>query len=286
MKNAELKIASLGSGSAGNATLISSGSTVLLLDCGFALKEIVARCNALSVQLPRIDGVLITHEHSDHVRGLGPVVRKYDLPVWITHGSYRSLKDSKIGAVNLINAHEPFQIGDIAIDPFPTPHDAAESCQFIFQTANASFACVTDLGVPTAHIVAKIADCDALLIESNYDDKMLRHGPYPPSLQSRIRSDFGHLGNEQAGDLLCKVDHQRLETILLGHLSEKNNTPEMALNTVAGYIQRPERLTVLEQHAVSQWFSVARVSEPGVESGLHDGNDVSEVNHASLTTTA
>ncbi len=276
MKNTGLKIASLGSGSSGNATLISSGKTLLLLDCGFALKEIVARCAELSVSLQRLDGVLVTHEHSDHVRGLGPLVRKYAIPLWITHGTYRSLRDSKIGPVNLINAHESFDIGDIHIVPFPTPHDAAESCQFVFSTPNARFACVTDLGVPTAHITSTIADCDALLVESNYDEKMLRQGPYPPSLQARIRSDFGHLGNEQAGDLVRRVDSSRLETVLLGHLSEKNNAPDVARDTVARYIERSERLTVLEQHSVSEWFSVSR------DDRLH----VPDTDHESLITTA
>lgn len=276
MNNTGLKIASLGSGSAGNSTLVSSGKTLLLLDCGFTLKEMVARCSALGVSPSRVDGILVTHEHGDHVRGLGPLVRKFSLPVWTTHGTHRALRDSKFSPVNLINAHEPFQIGDIRIEPFPTPHDAAESCQYVFQTANARFACVTDLGVSTSHIEAKIAGCDALLVESNYDDKMLRHGPYPAVLQSRIRSGFGHLGNEQAGELLRQVDSDRLETILLGHLSEKNNTPDAALDTVAKYIERSERLTVLEQHSASPWFSVA-----GAESLPELSSD-----QASLTTTA
>jgi len=131
-------------------------------------------------------------------------VRKFGHPVWVTYGTYNALRDRKLDQVTLINAHEPFEIGDISIEPFPTPHDAAESCQYLFSCDGARFACVTDLGISTPHIVEKISSCEALLVESNYDETMLREGPYPPSLQSRIRSNFGHLGNVQAGrELLC-----------------------------------------------------------------------------------
>ncbi len=251
-----LQIASLGSGSGGNSTLISSATTTLLLDCGFTLKETVARCEKLGVSASRIDGILISHEHGDHVRGLGPLVRKFGHPVWVTYGTYNALRDRKLDQVTLINAHEPFEIGDISIEPFPTPHDAAESCQYLFSCDGARFACVTDLGISTPHIVEKISSCEALLVESNYDETMLREGPYPPSLQSRIRSNFGHLGNVQAGQLLQAVDHDKLDTILLGHLSEKNNAPKQALDTVSGYVSRPERITVLEQDSASRWYAI------------------------------
>lgn len=249
-------LAALGSGSAGNSTLIRSATTTLLLDCGFTLKETVARLEALSVSLADVDALIVTHEHSDHMRGVGPVSRKFGMPIWMTCGTYHACKDKKIAEPHLFHAHESFTIGDITLDPFPTPHDAAESCQFVFSADGARFACLTDLGAITPHVKAKIADVNAILVESNYDIEMLKNGPYPYPLQQRIRSNYGHLGNEQAGEILKEMDHPNLNTILLGHLSERNNTAQHAYNTVCGYIERNERVTVLEQHHSSEWFDV------------------------------
>jgi len=122
-----LQVASLGSGSSGNATLIRSANTLLLLDCGFTLKETTARMEKLGLSPANLDGVLISHEHGDHVKGLGPLSRKFAKPVWLTHGTYNSLRDNRFTHTNLISAHQGFSIGDIEIDPFPTPHAAAES---------------------------------------------------------------------------------------------------------------------------------------------------------------
>ncbi len=252
-----LKIASLGSGSAGNATLVCSGETRVLLDCGFTLKETTARLAQLGLSPDSIDAVLVSHEHGDHVRGIGPLSRKFNVPVWLTHGTYHALRDKKFSAVHLINAHQSFSIGDLLIDPFPTPHDAAESCQYIFEFNKVRFAVVTDLGACTPHVEAKLEGLDAMLIESNYDETMLSNGPYPASLQARIRGPFGHLGNEQAGELIARLDHPKLQSILLGHLSEQNNSDQAAVKTVRGHLSSNyERLTVLQQHSCSEWFDI------------------------------
>ena len=281
-----LRVASLGSGSGGNSTLICSATTTLLLDCGFTLKETTARCMALGITPAGIDGILLSHEHSDHVKGLGPIARKLGVPIWSTYGTYHAMKDRKFEGVSVISAHEPFSIGNIDIDPFPTPHDAAESCQYVFNHGGKSFACVTDLGAVTPHVIKKIAACDALLVESNYDEQMLRDGPYPPSLQSRIRSNYGHLGNEQAGKLLSNIDHAGLQTILLGHLSEKNNSPNHAYQTVSEYIDRTERITVLDQHKESAWFELGKRSGTSAVApldGLRDAPDQKERSPAQLS---
>lgn len=228
-----LQVASLGSGSGGNSTLIRTATTTLLLDCGFTLKETVARMATLGLTLDDLDAILVSHEHSDHVRGLGPIARKCNAAVWITHGSYDAWRDKKIDRVHFCTAHQPFTVGDISVDPFPTPHDAAESCQYVFSIRAAAradgevdtgaeakagetagrgvddlavinFVVLTDLGVCTPHIMEKLKSANALLIECNYDLEMLRNGPYPASLQSRIRSRFGHLGNQQSAELLHK----------------------------------------------------------------------------------
>ena len=252
-----LQVASLGSGSAGNALLVRSKDTLLLLDCGFTLKETTARMAMLGLSPANIDGILISHEHGDHVRGAGPMSRKFAKPVWLTHGTYNALRDNRYTHTHLISAHQPFSIGDIHIDPFPTPHDAAESCQYVFSCDLASFACVTDLGTCTQHVEEKLSGVGGLLVESNYDENMLSKGPYPPSLQARIRSDFGHLGNVQAGELVQRLDHASLKTILLGHLSEQNNTDEAAASTMMQYLPAADtRVTVLQQHSCSAWFDI------------------------------
>ncbi len=253
---AHFRVASLGSGSAGNSLLLQAGDTNLLLDCGFTLKETVARLEHLGVSIHKINAVVITHEHSDHTKGVGPIARKIGLPIWMTHGTFAACRDKKLPGLRFFHAHQKFFIGDIELDPFPTPHDAAESCQFVFSHGGFRFACVTDLGACTPHVKQKLQGVDGILVESNYDIDMLNNGPYPPSLRSRITSNYGHLGNLQAGVLLQEIDHTGLSTILLGHLSERNNTAEHAFGTVSAHISRPDRITVLEQHAASRWFDV------------------------------
>ncbi len=253
----KLQVVSLGSGSAGNSLLVRSRYTTLLLDCGFTLKETLARMKSVGVSAQDLDAILITHEHSDHTKGLGPIARKFNLPVWMTFGTWRAARDKKISRVHQFHAHESFSIGDIELDPFPTPHDAAESCQFVFGVEGRRFACLTDLGACTSHVMDKVSQVDALLLESNYDPQMLRQGPYPPSLQARIAGDWGHLSNRQAGELLAALDHSNLQRIFLGHLSERNNTDEVALDTVRGYVaDRHSRISVLQQHSCGDWFSL------------------------------
>jgi len=252
-----LQFASLGSGSAGNSLLVRSANTTLLLDCGFTLRETLVRLGTLSVDPTEIDGVLISHEHGDHTRGVGPFSRKFNVPVWMTPGTAGACRDTRFPTLRTFSAHEAFSIGDITLDPFPTPHDAAESCQFVFSFRESRFACLTDLGACTAHVMQKVSGVDAMLIECNYDSDMLENGPYPPGLQARIRSNWGHLGNEQAGELLAQLDHSGLRHVLLGHLSERNNTSELAMETVCRYVNSGrERLQVLEQDACSQWITL------------------------------
>ena len=253
-----IRVAALGSGSSGNSLLVQAGKTTLLIDCGFTMKETIARMYALDVTPSDIDAVLLSHEHGDHVKGVGPLSRKFGLPVWCTHGTYHRARDNRFSSVRLFNAHECFSIGDIHIDPFPTPHDAAESCQFVFKASDIRFANVTDLGACTPHVKEKLQGVNGLVVECNYDLDMLANGPYPPSLQARIRSNYGHLGNEQAGSLLSQLDHPNLQCILLGHLSERNNSDAIALSTIHKHLEeRPERVAVLAQHCASQWFDIA-----------------------------
>jgi len=252
-----ITVASLGSGSSGNSLLVRAGTTTLLVDCGFTMKESIARMATLGVAPHQLDAILLTHEHGDHTKGVGPLSRKFSLPVWCTHGTYNGARDNRYAAVELFHAHDSFSIGGIEIDPFPTPHDAAESCQFVFSASDTRFANVTDLGACTPHVQQKLQGVHGLVVECNYDNEMLRQGPYPPSLQARIRSDYGHLGNDQAGALVQELDHASLQWILLGHLSEQNNSDAIAMETISSYVKdRHERINVLAQHCSSTWFTV------------------------------
>lgn len=253
-----IRVAALGSGSSGNSLLVQAGETTLLIDCGFSMKESIARMYQLGVSPSDLDAVLISHEHGDHVKGIGPLSRKFGLEIWCTHGTYHRARDNRFASVRIFHAHEPFEIGCIMVDPFPIPHDAAEPCQFVFSVENTRFANVTDLGACTPHVKEKLEGVHGLVVECNYDNEMLRNGPYPPSLQARIRSDYGHLGNDQAGELLKELDHEGLQQILLGHLSEQNNSDARALATMEEHLaDRHERIFVLAQHCCSQWFEVS-----------------------------
>lgn len=256
-----IRVAALGSGSSGNSLLVKSERTTLLIDCGFTMKETIARLYHLGLSPSELDAILISHEHGDHMKGVGPLSRKFGLPVWCTYGTYHGARDNRFSSVRLFHAHEPFSIGDMQVDPFPMPHDAAEPCQFVFSVGDVRFANVTDLGACTPHVREKLSGVHGLVVECNYDNDMLRNGPYPPSLQARIRSDYGHLGNDQAGMLLKELDHPELQFILLGHLSEQNNSDALALATMQDHVEdRHDRISVLAQHCCSQWFDV--VAEP------------------------
>ena len=227
-----MRFASLGSGSKGNATLIESGAgskdTRILLDCGFSVVEFESRLSKLEREAHSITAIVITHEHSDHVSGAGRLSRKYNIPVWLTVGTFNACRDNKFYKTNFLDCHNPFQIEDIALDPFPVPHDAKEPCQFIFSDGDSRLGIVTDLGSHSPHVVCSLSNLDALLLECNYDRELLLNGPYPNSLKQRVVGDYGHLDNKQSADLLNKIDTSKLKHVVGMHVSEKNNLPEYA----------------------------------------------------------
>lgn len=251
-----MRFASLGSGSRGNATLIQAGETCLLLDCGFSVKELEKRCSQLKFDIRQIDAVLVTHEHSDHVKGLGALARKCGMTVWMTHGTWRNSHCGDIPDLQLFGSHTSgFTIGDIRVTPYAVPHDAREPVQYTFRYNQYKLGILTDAGSLTPHLVATLDGMDALLVECNHDQDMLRNGPYPPRLQARVGGDYGHLSNRQAGELLSMIDHSSLQHLVLGHISEKNNTPELALDAVLQHASTLQsRVAVLEQDGGSDWF--------------------------------
>lgn len=228
-----IRFASLGSGSKGNATLIESGAndadTRILLDCGFSTKEVESRLMKLQRSAESISAIVITHEHSDHIIGVGRLARKYKIPVWLTHGTWDKCRDRDFPETHFINPHEDFEINDLLLHPFPVPHDAREPCQFVFSDGSSKLGIATDLGSITPHVIKQLDNVDGLLLECNYDSHMLHNGIYPQKLKERVSGNKGHLDNKQSTQLLQCLKVDKLKHIIGMHVSEKNNTNDYAI---------------------------------------------------------
>jgi len=232
-----MRIASLGSGSRGNGTLVEDGNTCILVDLGFTLKETHRRLNRLGRSAGDIDAIIVTHEHSDHIHGVAPFARKFSTPVYMTPGTYDPNRHGLIPHLHKINCHRNFSISAIDIEPVPVPHDAKEPCQFVFSSAGIRVGILTDLGHVTPHVEQQYQSCNVLLLECNHDPKMLAEGPYPYPLKKRVAGTHGHLSNEQAAALIETIDLNRLQYLVLSHISEKNNLPELARQALEPVLQ-------------------------------------------------
>jgi phosphoribosyl 1,2-cyclic phosphodiesterase len=233
-----MRFASLGSGSAGNALVIEAGATRVLLDCGFGLRETTARLARLGLEPAQLQGVLITHEHDDHAGGAFKFASKFGLRVWITHGTLRNAKryipqHFDHAQLEVIDSHTPFSVNDLNINPFPVPHDAGEPVQFVFHDGARKLGVLTDTGTSTPHIEQMLDACDALALECNHDLDMLMNGVYAWPLKQRISGRYGHLDNKNSAELLGKLDTTRLQHLVALHLSEKNNTAQLAAGALA-----------------------------------------------------
>ncbi len=253
-----MRFASLGSGSRGNSMLIETGSTRVLLDSGFAAREVESRLGKIGVEPDSIDAIVVTHEHQDHIKGVGAYARRYRLPVWMTAGTHRQDRCGVLPEVRLFNPHDgSFRIGELEVTPFPVPHDASEPVQFVFSAQGRRLGILTDIGFYTPHISEMIETCDALFLECNHDVDMLARGPYPPALQRRVAGRLGHLSNDQAVEFLRQFDLEQIQHLVAAHLSEKNNTPELvhaAMLSVSETIE--DRLDIAGQDEVSQLFEI------------------------------
>lgn len=238
-----MRLCSIASGSSGNCIYMGSESTHLLVDAGISAKRIEEGLKELALTGKDIQGLLITHEHSDHIKGVGVLARKYGLPIYATAGTIAQLREMKSlgeideGLYHEVRADADFTVGDMVIEPFHISHDAAEPVAYRFQCGEKRAAVATDMGYYDEYIVEHLKDLDALLLEANHDIQMLQVGSYPYPLKQRILGQLGHLSNESAGQLLCRVLHDDLKKIYLGHLSKENNYAELAYETVKLEIQ-------------------------------------------------
>ncbi|NLA73975.1 MAG: MBL fold metallo-hydrolase [Deltaproteobacteria bacterium] len=227
-----MRFSVLASGSKGNACYIETDNTKILIDAGLSCRELTRRLGLIGVVITSFDAIIITHEHSDHTKGAGPVSRKFDSTVY---GNISTLsrchnlkKNTKIDTS--INTGGTFKINDITIKTFAKSHDAADPVGLIVSSNGFRLEVLTDTGESSPVLEKMLQGCTSLMLEFNHDVEMLENGPYPYHLKKRIRGAYGHLSNEQAGDLLKKLSHNRLNNVVLAHLSEINNTPEKALS--------------------------------------------------------
>ena len=253
-----MKLASLGSGSQGNATLIDDGQTCIMIDLGFSGKEVEKRLARLGHSPLDIDAILVTHEHADHIHGVGVFSRKYKTPVYLTPGTYDVKKMGHVPMLRHVNCHKPFTIGSLAIEPVPVPHDAREPCQYVISANGIRVGILTDLGHITTYVEQQYAECDALLLECNHDPTMLENGPYPYALKQRVAGRHGHLNNQQAADLLSKLELKRLKQLVISHISVKNNHPDLAMAALAPVLEGWQgQLTLADQTTGFDWIHLS-----------------------------
>ena len=254
-----MRFASLGSGSKGNALLIEVKDTLILLDCGFGLAEVSARMSRAGVEVDDLDAIIVTHEHGDHGGGVGKLSARHEIPVYLTRGTYSGLgaEGRAITAPRFMDAYTPVAIGDAEIRPYTVPHDAREPVQFVISDGAARLGVLTDTGMSTPHIVQALSGVDALVLECNHDLEMLMSGPYPASLKRRVAGRLGHLSNEASAEIVKAMDCTRLQHVLAAHLSEKNNTPELARAALAGALNcAPDWVGIATQEEGFAWRQI------------------------------
>jgi phosphoribosyl 1,2-cyclic phosphodiesterase len=233
-----MRFASLGSGSEGNSLIVQHLGTTLMMDCGFGVVETELRLQRLGVSPERLDAMVVTHEHSDHLGGVVRFARKHRIDVWLTRGTARHVAPESLlsASYRFIDPHQKFAVRDIEVQPYIVPHDASEPVQFVFSDGARRLGVLTDTGCSTSHIEAALNAVDALVLECNHDLDMLMTGPYPPALKRRVAGRFGHLDNLTAAGLLRSIDHSRLKHLIAAHLSKQNNRPDLAAQALASVL--------------------------------------------------
>jgi phosphoribosyl 1,2-cyclic phosphodiesterase len=232
-----MRMMTIASGSSGNCIYIGSDKTHILIDTGISRKKICEGLKKAELDVSDITAVLVTHEHSDHIKSLGVISRKDNIPIYTTKGTWEGICDANIGEIdeslfNCIIPDECFEMGDLTIRPFRVSHDANEPVAFRVDCEGKSMAVATDLGFYDDYIIDNLRGCNSMVIEANHDVNLLQVGSYPYYLKQRILSDHGHLSNEMSGKLIDKLLHDKCSNIFLGHLSKENNYDKLAYETV------------------------------------------------------
>lgn len=252
-----MRFAVLGSGSQGNGTLIASGDTYILVDCGFSLRETERRLALLGVSATQLSAVLVTHEHADHVHGVGLLSRRYGVPVYLSQGTLRGLR-KPVEARGFLACGQSLEIGALRVSAARVEHDALEPLQYVISDGQRRFGMLTDLGTYDGWLLDRYQDLDALLIESNHCRDMLARGHYPYFLKQRVGGNLGHLNNHQAANLVAELGWQDLQHLVLAHLSSKNNLPHLARQQFVDTLGcDPDWLQVANQEHGLDWREIA-----------------------------
>jgi phosphoribosyl 1,2-cyclic phosphodiesterase len=253
-----MKFAALGSGSQGNGLIVESGGCRVLVDCGFSLTETLRRLNRLDLQPGDLNAILVTHEHDDHVGGVARLASKFSIPVWMTPGTLRGMEETFQSChVQFIEGYRAFAVGALQVTPYPVPHDAREPAQFVFAYGGHRLGLLTDAGSVTPYMIEQLQGCDALLLEFNHDERLLRSGRYPEPLKRRIASRVGHLDNSTAAKILRAVDVGQTQMVVAMHLSQENNHPDLVRAAMRDSVgTTPERIEVACQTEGTPWLAI------------------------------
>ncbi len=258
-RDQSISVCLLASGSRGNAIYISDGKSRILIDAGLSGVEIERRMQSRGLDPKQLDGIVVSHEHSDHIQAVGVLSRRFKLPIYISAETYATAR-GQLGRIDIAHSFScgvPFLIGNLELHPFSISHDASDPAGFTVTSNGTRIGIATDLGIATTLVKTHLKACTALIIEANHDRTMLEQGPYPWPLKQRIQSRSGHLSNDDTTQLLKEVLHKHLTHVILAHLSEQNNTPEKARCTVAQALRETRvNLSVAVQDRCSELFII------------------------------
>ena len=237
-----MKFCSLYSGSSGNSLFVQGNETKILVDSGVSAKKITEALDSIDIDIKDINAILVTHEHIDHIRSLGTISKKYNIPIYASLGTWNGIQNEKsvieIEEKNYFKVGEKFEIGELKIMPFQTSHDAMDSCGFSIEHEDKKISIATDLGEVTNEVMNNLKHSKFILLESNYEPEVLKFCSYPYSLKSRISSNRGHLSNKDAGNTISELVENGLENVMLGHLSKESNFPELAYKSVVNELMQ------------------------------------------------
>jgi phosphoribosyl 1,2-cyclic phosphodiesterase len=255
-----LRFKSLGSGSTGNATLVEvtgQRPVRLLVDCGLGLKQLSVRLAQAGLADDDIDALFITHEHSDHIGCARQFARRYRVPVWMSRGTHEGMGSPDFdGLLNTARDGEAIDLGDLQIMPFTVPHDAREPLHLTCTDGAKKLGLLTDLGHATAHLLAHLARCDALLLECNHDSELLAQSTYPPFLKRRVGGMYGHLSNTAAGAIARSLLHGGLKHLVAAHLSGQNNRPELARQAMSDALGSATEIVIADAGTGTHWLAI------------------------------
>jgi len=262
LDESKMRLVVLGSGSGGNVLVLESGSHRLMVDAGFSCREIEKRLTKVDIEAAGFDGLILTHEHSDHTRGVKRFCRRHNVPVYATAGTLEGLGLREAGIeVRVLASGRPAEVGSFLLEPFAIPHDAREPIGLVVQdAAGRRLGLVADLGARSQLAWGRLTELDALILESNHDLDMLRSGPYPWPLKQRVASRHGHLSNREAAEGIAELDSSHLQWVVLYHLSRTNNLPALAVDSVGEALSRegsPAEICVASQFEPTPWMEVA-----------------------------